>query len=968
MKSENQQGGAWSSLQWKPLVVSDDEHHHSTSKRRKVVLKYNHYDDTDVADPNDLEDSNSDTNDMGMLAFGIEVVDANSYVIQKSDLGSGVITTVIPSSHNTTNTTSKVASTTDASSIENSAVAENSNKKPNKKKNKKKSKQQHALANQDNSLIDSQVVEETIFCETTTTSTHDDNNQLTTLTESSSSSNHDDNHDVRCNSERGESIVQANWNAACGYGILLHPILCQGLAKFNYLHPTPIQACTLPAAILGRRNIVGAAPTGSGKTLSYALPILQSILTNRHHRNEEDVTTTNHHPPSLLQALIICPTRELTQQVQREIQMVSLSKVKCIALVGGLSSYKQDRLLLDTKNPPEIIVATPGRLWELISLGTYENTLNRMPHTLHFVVIDEADRMLCQKSFPQLKSILNFIRTRSQQAQDYDDVNNDNKSNSEDEFSASSELDESDNDEDGSHDDDKIGENKKNSHLEFLPSLAGVRGETRCQLLSDDILTQLEEARKQNYSMNQHTTSNNNEENEEDTTESIKEDAMHTMPPPSSHSPLSPSSRSKRNHKSKLRQTFVYSATLMLPPTTSSTLGEQKNSNKKRKKNTAKDRNQSKPPSTIEGVIADILEIAGATGPTKIVDLTSANEVANVGSNVDAIAPSSTVSKGGEKNATQKKNSSSRLPPGLTLYEAKCTQKHKDTQCYAFLTTTKEGSGGPALVFCNSIAAVKRVSETLRVLGLPARPLHAQMAQKSRFESVESLRRPNSRAVVVATDVAARGLDIPTVSSVIHYDTARGVDTFIHRAGRTARGVDGHTAFGTSLSLVSPPEEMHHAKICEALVVSSTSGQRTKKFDTVDMDGRLIAEAHTRVSLAHKIYMYENAKSIASKEKSWFQKMSREADMDLDDNEDDIVHKEFSRQEQNHLEAKRAKIELQKLLARPMRKQNFGKFLSGPGLTDAIRAEVEVAPYVVRNSNHLKNDKNKFNKGKKRRL
>ncbi len=60
------------------------------------------------------------------------------------------------------------------------------------------------------------------------------------------------------------------------------------------------------------------------------------------------------------------------------------------------------------------------------------------------------------------------------------------------------------------------------------------------------------------------------------------------------------------------------------------------------------------------------------------------------------------------------------------------------------------------------------------------------------------------------------------------------------------------------------------------------------------MDGRLIAEAHTRVSLAHKIYMYENAKSIASKEKSWFQKMSQEADMDLEDNEDEISENERS--------------------------------------------------------------------------
>lgn len=58
--------------------------------------------------------------------------------------------------------------------------------------------------------------------------------------------------------------------------------------------------------------------------------------------------------------------------------------------------------------------------------------------------------------------------------------------------------------------------------------------------------------------------------------------------------------------------------------------------------------------------------------------------------------------------------------------------------------------------------------------------------QKARFKAVESLREPKSRAVVVATDVAARGLDIPSVATVVHYDVARQVDTFVHRAGRTA--------------------------------------------------------------------------------------------------------------------------------------------------------------------------------------
>lgn len=59
--------------------------------------------------------------------------------------------------------------------------------------------------------------------------------------------------------------------------------------------------------------------------------------------------------------------------------------------------------------------------------------------------------------------------------------------------------------------------------------------------------------------------------------------------------------------------------------------------------------------------------------------------------------------------------------------------------------------------------------------------------QKSRLKSLESLRKSkSSRSIVVASDVAARGLDIPSVATVIHYDCARAVDTFIHRAGRTA--------------------------------------------------------------------------------------------------------------------------------------------------------------------------------------
>lgn len=58
--------------------------------------------------------------------------------------------------------------------------------------------------------------------------------------------------------------------------------------------------------------------------------------------------------------------------------------------------------------------------------------------------------------------------------------------------------------------------------------------------------------------------------------------------------------------------------------------------------------------------------------------------------------------------------------------------------------------------------------------------------QRARFKAVESLKHPKKRVIVVCTDVAARGLDIPTVATVVHYDVARAVDTFVHRSGRTA--------------------------------------------------------------------------------------------------------------------------------------------------------------------------------------
>lgn len=155
--------------------------------------------------------------------------------------------------------------------------------------------------------------------------------------------------------------LQTTWSISA-VGVTLHSTLCTGLHSLKYTYPTPIQSSTLSAAILGRRDIVGAAPTGSGKTLSFGLPILQYLLDEADKQETEEAPSREKLP---LQALILTPTRELAMQVTEELKRVSCNKVPIGTIVGGFAEVKQKRVLEKTR--PPIIVATPGRLWELVS-------------------------------------------------------------------------------------------------------------------------------------------------------------------------------------------------------------------------------------------------------------------------------------------------------------------------------------------------------------------------------------------------------------------------------------------------------------------------------------------------------------------------------------------------------------------------------------------------------------------------
>ena len=149
----------------------------------------------------------------------------------------------------------------------------------------------------------------------------------------------------------------------------LSPALQPGLDALGYTTLTPVQAQSLPA-ILDGRDVIAQAPTGSGKTAAFGLGLLQSI------------------DPSLIrvQALVLCPTRELADQVGKQIRKLAtgIPNLKLLLLVGGVPLGPQLASL--EGHDPHVVVGTPGRVQELAR----KRALNL--GAVRTLVLDEADR------------------------------------------------------------------------------------------------------------------------------------------------------------------------------------------------------------------------------------------------------------------------------------------------------------------------------------------------------------------------------------------------------------------------------------------------------------------------------------------------------------------------------------------------------------------------------------------------
>ncbi|XP_010877169.1 ATP-dependent RNA helicase DDX24 [Esox lucius] len=549
----------------------------------------------------------------------------------------------------------------------------------------------------------------------------------------------------------------------------------KALSSLGFGSPTAIQALALPPAIRDHLDIVGAAETGSGKTLSFGIPMIHHILEWKKRAEEsegakeenavlesmyqstveesvdistkvvgtpqetsatskeagtvenanpkeepkdayddeetseveeeishdgesdsgkigcikviedmefefdntaEEQMTFNISEKKPLLGLVLCPTRELAVQVKHHIDAVAkFTGIKTAIVVGGMAQQKQIRML---KRRPEIVIATPGRLWEMIK--------ERHPHLVNLrqlrcLVIDEADRMVERGHFAELESLLEIL-----------------------------------------------------NNVQFNPK----------------------------------------------------------------------------------RQTFVFSATL--------TMAHSLPTRVLRKKGKKLDQRSK---------LELLMEKVGIRSKPKVIDLT-------------------------RKEATVET---------LTETRIHCDKEEKDFFLYYFLLQYP----GRTMVFANSIDCIKRLNSLLVILDRTPLPLHANMHQKQRLKNLERFAERES-CVLLTTDVAARGLDIPNVQHVIHYQVPRTTETYVHRSGRTARAAKE----GLSLLLIGPDDMINFRKIYRAL-------GKDEEVPVFPVQSNCMAAIKERVNLARAIEKIEYHNSREKQHNSWFKQAAEAMEVDLDD-------------------------------------------------------------------------------------
>jgi len=199
--------------------------------------------------------------------------------------------------------------------------------------------------------------------------------------------------------DSGEGVDISEWEH-----LGLAPETLSALSNMQFERPTPIQHAALPEIMAGH-DVVGKASTGSGKTLAFGIPILERYLQNPRPDEPSEKEET------VPLALVMAPTRELAHQIGKHLTALcnqeTFSGPRIAIVTGGLSIQKQRRQLATA----DIIIGTPGRLWEVMSGG--HGLISKL-RDIQFLVVDEADRLLSEGSFKEVEEILNVLDRQEQ--------------------------------------------------------------------------------------------------------------------------------------------------------------------------------------------------------------------------------------------------------------------------------------------------------------------------------------------------------------------------------------------------------------------------------------------------------------------------------------------------------------------------------------------------------------------------
>ena len=286
-----------------------------------------------------------------------------------------------------------------------------------------------------------------------------------------------------------------------------------------------------------------------------------------------------------------------------------------------------------------------------------------------------------------------------------------------------------------------------------------------------------------------------------------------------------------------------------------------------------------------------------------------------------------------------------------------CAPLERDLFVYYFITMYP----GTTLVFCNAIESVKKLNAYLNQLKINTYQIHSSMTQKNRLKNLEKFKEKasfnskiNKATVLIASDVAARGLDIPQIEHVIHYHLPRTADVYIHRSGRTARASNE----GVAVVLCSPQESVGPLRKLRKLLASDdvkvrSKGKKMKWQKTISLlpiESDILAQLKDRSTLASELADNEIATNSLHKDDNWLAKAAEDLgiDVDSDDENKDVYLAKNKTKKMNKTiskdQAKFDKMKLNELLAIPLRKDRRQKYLTG-GL-------VNLADHLVKKRGH----------------